>query len=167
MNDHTDILSRFPGPVLLASRRKFLRHFFFGLGFTFLAIYMLLDDPRADGHPMILVAVTAFFLFGTVCFAILLLPGAITLQLDARGFEITAFYRKRRVAWKDATDFTTWTYRGTSLVIFNDASMRLTWLVRLNALFCGHNNSLPATYGLPAQALADVMTAWRERALRG
>ena len=168
MSDHTEILSSFPGPVVLASPKAYLWHFLGCVILVALMIYLYLAAPIRDWVFLWLIAFAALMIFCAAIFAIMMSPGVLALKLDADGFEITKFFRKRRVAWKDATDFTVWEHRGISMVTFNEANKRVTWLARLNGMSTKRNSYLPATanYGLPAQVLADVMTAWRERALR-
>ncbi|MDO9412712.1 MAG: hypothetical protein Q7T81_09085 [Pseudolabrys sp.] len=168
MNDHTDILSKFPGPIVLSSRKKNLALCAMCLAFSVLLVAIgLLNDFSADvTSAMIFSSVAVLFISGVVLFAVLLLPGACVLTLDRDGFEATFAFRKKRVAWKDASDFRSFAMRGNSAVLFNEALAKPNWYARLNGALSGCNSGVQASYGLYADDQADLMSRWRERALR-
>jgi hypothetical protein len=156
------ILMRFPGPVALyRSRRKWLLVLAGCVLFAIAGIGMIRDDA-ANGWWVLI-----FFGFGSLVAAVALLPGAGTLALQQDGFEIKNFFRRDRIAWQDATRFEPIRIPPAmqKLVAFDQGSTANRPLAKLNIMFAGHNGVLPDTYGLSAEALARLMTLWRERAL--
>jgi hypothetical protein len=50
-------------------------------------------------------------------------------------------------------------------VVFDDIKMTGMTMAKLSVAIAGHNAGLPDTYGLSADDLARLMTAWRKRAV--
>src|SRR6185295_16409591 len=107
INEVDAILARFPGPVTLRiSRIKMLVLLVGSLAFVACGVLLIVfvkNDPEA------VVAGIASVLFFGACAAIgavMLLPGAGSLTLDAGGFEICSFFRRNRIAWPQASRFT-------------------------------------------------------------
>ncbi|WP_242108750.1 hypothetical protein [Luteimonas aquatica] len=109
---------------------------------------------------------TVFFALCTLVAALNLLPGASFLRLDAEGFEMRALFRSHRVAWREVAGF------GVARIALNRV---VGWhfaaghaghphLRKLNAGLSGFEAALPDTYGRKAQALAELMNAWRDAA---
>ncbi len=153
-HDRAAILARFPGPIRLApSRLKW------GL---MLAMSLL---PLAAGVSMVTepagwFCVAAALALGGLAGAVMFLPGAGGLVLDADGFEILSLGTRQRITWADASNFRTGWQTGRSFartVLYDDP--------RLAKFFM--TGRLPETYGLGAHDLALLMSEWRERALAG
>ena len=103
---------------------------------------------------------------GTLLCVIRQLPGASSLRLDEHGFEATSHFRKRTYRWSEATDFSTWTFLSSSMVVFKAAKLHLGILGKMNAALAGGRNGfLPDTYGMAADDLVRLMTAWRNSAM--
>jgi len=158
------VLQRFPGPVTLyRSRRKWLLVLLVGLVLTAIGIGMIADDNGAWGWIVVI-----FFGFGSVIAALSLLPGAGALVLEREGFVTGSLFRRQRVPWQDANKFEAVEIPPSMLkmVVFDQQSTANRTLAKLNAAIAGHNGYLPDTYGLSADALARLMTVWRQRAIR-
>jgi hypothetical protein len=110
--------------------------------------------------------VTAVFGAATVLCVIRQLPGAGSLRLDEHGFEAMSHFLKRTYRWSEVTDFTIWTFHFNSMVTFKAAKSHLGILGKVNAVLAGGRNGfLPDTYGMAADDLVQLMTAWRNSAM--
>jgi hypothetical protein len=157
------VLQRFPGPVTLyRSRRKWLLVLLGCLVFTLAGIGMIADNNDPWGWFTLI-----FFGFGSMIAALSLLPGAGALTLERDGFVTGSLFRRQRVSWQDANEFAAVEIPPSMLkmVVFDQQSTANRTLAKLNAAIAGHNGYLPDTYGLSADALARLMTLWRERAI--
>ncbi len=157
------ILQQFPGPVTLhPSRIKFLILLAGSLGFSVGGYYMVRDG--ASGGWFVL----GFFGLCTLISVMLTLPGASGLTLDRDGFRVSSMYRRAHTRWRDAGGFITSGLppSGYVMVVYDDATIRSGKLAAANIKLTGRNSGLPNTYGLEADELAELMVAWRERAMR-
>src|SRR5664279_5504523 len=98
----------------------------------------------------------------------MLLPGANSLRLDGNGFEITKFYFLRQsYSWLNVSDFVVWEMSRNRFVVFKAEKPRLGVYERINAAMTGGRNGyLPDTYGMAASDLAELMTDWRNSAIK-
>jgi hypothetical protein len=156
------ILMRFPGPLTLyRSRRKWLVVL---AGCTLFAIggFWMIEDSDRTGWLVLI-----FFGLGSLIAAIALLPGAGALTLEQDGFEVKNLFRRHRVRWQDAAGFEVVAIPPSmqKLVAFDQPSTANRAISKLNVAIAGHNGAVPDTYGLSADALARLMTLWRERAM--
>lgn len=161
--DAADLLARFPGPVVLYPSRD--RYTFLMLGCL---IFILLGGANVGlGHPALGWFLIASSGLGFVLFASTLLPGAYAFKLDRAGFEFTIWFRRGKVRWQDAADFTVVAASSTMMVVFNHAGRKVGPLngVMERALAKGRNALVPDTYGLRAEDLAELLSRWRERAI--
>jgi len=158
------ILARFPGPVTLyPSRKKWLLVLLGCALFTAAGIGMIAQAARGGWFAAI------FFALGSLVAAIMLLPGAGALALDADGFQATSLFRRHRTRWQDVTGFESVRIPPSmqKMVLFDDINMTGRTIARLSVAIAGHNGGLPDTYGLTADDLARLMTQWRLRAVAG
>src|SRR5262245_24346187 len=156
------VLQRFPGPVTLyRSRRKWLLVLLSGLVLTAIGVGMIADNDDPWGWIVLI-----FFGFGSVI-AALSMAGAGALVLERDGFATGSLFRRQRVPWQDANEFEAVEIPPSMLrmVVFEQQSTANRTLAKLNAAIAGHNGYLPDTYGLSADALARLMTLWRQRAI--
>ncbi len=155
-------MSRFPGPVVLQPS-PWWGWILFVIAATAMAGALGYAAVQGGGAWLVLIPVALPFGFSLV-----LLPGGNTLTLDAAGFEMRYLrFRRRRTSWPDAGDFTTVAFRGNRLVAYNDASRAGGALAKLNLAAMGRTTSLPASYGLSAADLADLLARWHVRATAG
>jgi hypothetical protein len=164
MADKVDeVLARFPGPVVLPpSRRKWLLVMLICGAFTASGLFLM---PRGEVKTWLTVA---FFGLGTAVSITMLLPGAGGLTLSREGFKVTSLFRSHFVVWAQATDFMAHRIPPAmkQMVLYNDAGAKHGTLGKINTGLTGRNGALPDTYGMRADALAALMSKWRERALR-
>jgi hypothetical protein len=154
-----EILSRFPGPMMLyPSRRKWLLILLTCVAFVAIGIWMSSETPKGW-------FVLAFFGACLVIAAVVLLPGAAALKLDREGFETTKLFCRYSVRWQDATGFEAARIAGNDMVVYDDRNATGRAIASLNVALVGRNAGLPDTYALPAEVLASLMARWRERAV--
>ena len=153
--DVAEILSRFPGPVTLRpSRTRWLLVLAIGLLFAVGGVWMIQDGKWIFG----LVALIA---------AVAMLPGAGGLILDREGFDVTSLFRRYRIRWQDTADFAAVSIPPAhqKMVGYNDLKRSSSRLAKMNVAIVGRDAAIPDTYGLSADALAQLMAQWRARAL--
>jgi hypothetical protein len=160
--DVAEILSRFPGPVTLRpARTKWLLVFAIGILFAAGGMWMIEDDRLMGWYVLVFFGLTALVA------AVAMLPGAGVLALDREGFEVTSLFRRHRIRWRDTTDFAAVRIPPArqSMVAYNDLKQSGSRLAKMNVAIVGRTAAIPDTYGLSADALAQLMAQWRERAL--
>lgn len=116
-----------------------------------------------SGDPAALI-VTAFAGFWAVLGAIMLAPGANSLRLDENGFEIEHLFRRKKYRWGDVNDFAVRRVGefNQEVVSFEaGAEANLSLWQRINGALIGKSGCLPNTYGMAAEDLAKLMTAWK------
>jgi hypothetical protein len=161
------ILSQFPGPVTLYPSRSRLALMAFGsLLFVAISIWAI-RTSSGDWEIFLAWASTIFFGLCLVVFCLqLLLPGSSSLTLERDQFTTAGFFRSSTHSWRDVRDFSVWQFRNNKMVLF-DSRAETSPLKGLNTALSGKNSGLPDTYGFKADALVELMTRWRERALQG
>jgi hypothetical protein len=105
--------------------------------------------------------------FGGVCalfFLALLLPGAADLRLTRDGFRIRSLWRTHFTPWSAVAGFGVARVGGRRLVVFNFIDVNARRGARFARILTGVEAALPDTYGMSAENLARLMSAWRERA---
>jgi hypothetical protein len=162
-NDKTlALLRRFPGPLTLyPSKTKWLLILLGCAVFTAGGIWMIRDHEASGWF------VAGFFGLGSLTSIVVMLPGAGALTLDQKGFEVTNLFRRHQTRWADADGFDSSVIppAHTSLVVYDDLTVMPGAMTGFNTAITGRNAALNDTYGLSADALAELMTAWRGRAL--
>jgi hypothetical protein len=155
-----DILANFPGPITLyPSFKEFAKFIAWGATFTGISVFFSLGGDK------VMMVCLAFFGVATLVFVIMILPGASAVCLNENGFDLTYFYRTKTFRWSEVDDFSIVTFRRRSVVEFNAAALRHTVIGKIDAALGHRNWTLPSTYGLSADDLAELMTRWRKRAL--
>ncbi|MFY2765148.1 STM3941 family protein [Arenimonas sp. MALMAid1274] len=108
-----------------------------------------------------------FFGLGVAVAAISLLPGSNYLRLSRDGFEVCSLYRRGTVRWRDVQAFFPAEIARRPLVCWNYADdydrQRAGRLLATE--LAGVEAALPDTYGLSADALAQLLNQWRARSL--
>jgi hypothetical protein len=158
--DQPAILSRFPGPVILkTSRPKALFVLATGVVLSFGGIIMI-----REAEPWGWV-VFGFFLLVAAAGAVMLLPGAGRLLLDAEGFEVTSLFRRHRTRWADVSEFevTRLPPAAQKMVVFDEMHSKDSVLARMTRSLAGRSGGLPDNYGLDYEDLAAIMNEWRKR----
>ena len=155
------ILARFPGPVVLTpSRLKFLWVLLGGVVLGFGGVIMIRQDKPLGW------LVFGFFALVALVGAVMLLPGAGRLLLDAEGFEVTSLFRKHRCRWVDVSAFevTRLPPANQKMVVFDDARSKDSALAKVSRSLAGRSGGLPDSFSLSYEDLAEVMNRWRARA---
>ena len=157
-----DILSRFPGPVVLVpSRRKWLLVLGGCLAFVAAGLWVVRDDPLWGWLAV------GFFGAGVPVAALMLLPGVGGLQLDSDGFEMTSLFRRHCCRWTEVSEFEVVRLPPSlqKMVVFDDVRTEDSALARANRSLVGRAGGLSDNYGLSHEDLAAIMNEWRRRAL--
>ena len=160
--DVAEILSRFPGPVTLRpSRTRWLLVLAIGLLFAVGGVWMIQDGKWMGWYVLV------FFGLVALIAAVAMLPGAGGLILDREGFDVTSLFRRYRIRWQDTADFAAVSIPPAhqKMVGYNDLKQSSSRLAKMNVAIVGRDAAIPDTYGLSADALAQLMAQWRERAL--
>lgn len=145
------ILARFPGPVILRPSRTRWQLVLAGcLGF------MVLGGLVPDKDLGLWLAI-GFFGLCAIGAALVLLPASSFVVLDAKGFETTFLYHRRRTCWPDVSGFGKIGVLWRGIVVYEDAARRRAAF----AFNCG----LPDTYGMRAEDLIELRSRWRNRAV--
>jgi hypothetical protein len=153
------VLASYPGPVTLAvSRKKWLLLVAIDCIFIIGGIRLIrAGDP--SGWPTVIM----FAIFGIIS-ALMLLPGTAGLTLEADGFQTANVFGKQRWRWQDVSGFkATWM---PWMVAFNDTNSHGGARAKLSTMLIGRDGALSDNYGLRTKDLAQIMTQWRERAIR-
>ncbi|CAM4279897.1 hypothetical protein [Bordetella muralis] len=162
------LLARYPGPVVLRTTTiKLLVCSLLSAIFGGVILWMLLNDTLALIKQLILWPGAAFFLFGSVMLLVRAASGGTTLHLNRDGFEMKSIWNTKKVHWQDSSEFTVTSinHKLTKLVAFDDTAVASTGMARLNRHIIGHHAGLTETYGLTHEDLAELLNAWRARAL--
>ena len=111
--------------------------------------------------------VLVFFGLVALIAAVAMLPGAGGLILDREGFDVTSLLRRYRIRWQDTADFAAVSIPPAhqKMVGYNDLKRSSSRLAKMNVAIVGRDAAIPDTYGLSADALAQLMAQWRVRAL--
>jgi hypothetical protein len=161
-DDADEILARFPGPAtLVPSRMKWIMVMLTGAAFSVAGVFLMPKNEAMTWFCMV------FFGLVAAIGLIMLLPGAGGLTLRREDFEVTSLFRRHTVSWADASDFIAGRIPPamTKMVLYNHAAAKNIMLGKLNTSIAGRNGALNDTYGLDADALANLMMQWRERAM--
>jgi hypothetical protein len=151
-------LSRFPGPLkFYPSPVKWLLIGLVSAVFAASGVWMV--SIEADRGWLVLI----FFALCLAVSAIMLLPGAGGLVLDAEGFVATSLFRSHRFRWRDVNGFEPISVSRQRMVGFDDVTGGRT-IGAINTALAGRNAALPDTYGFSADELAELMQRWRDRA---
>jgi hypothetical protein len=160
------ILAAFPGPATLHTPTG-KRLVLLGTAIVFLmfGLQMLLAPPDFPGANAIAWAITGFFLLGALVSAVMLHPNAGGLTLDREGFEARSLFRRHRYQWGTVSTFSVGQVGpGGTMVMYDDPTEHGK-LANWNRQQFGRSSALAETYRLDPEALAELLNAWRERAL--
>ena len=132
------------------------------LGFTLVEARMIVTR---DGGSWLIGGV---FGLGVLVFIAHTLPNGAYLLLTAEDFTVCSLFHRSQFKWAEVERFDVARASGKRLVVFNFTSAyRGTCECCPPAFraFAGYQGSLPDTYNMRAEALANLMNEWRERAL--
>ena len=157
---------------LKPSRRKWilLGALFVGLAVLFPLLYVTSPRPTADDESLLLVGIfTAFFSTGAVLSVVMLTTDRMYLSLTPSEFTVRNLFNQKTYRWGEVEEFSTFSFRGNNWVVFTlsrEGKLRFTesGLRKFNKALGGGDDNLPDTYGMSAEALADLMNQWRNRA---
>ena len=145
--------------MLAPSRIKWCVMIAAGVGF---AAILLINFPGNSGA-MVMAALSGL---AAVVATAMLVPGSNSLRLDAQGFDVTHFFRTTNYRWSDVSDFGIHSFgQSGEVVAFTTAAPSRGLWRKANAALLGNRNAyLPDTYGMTAEKLVELMTAWQSQA---
>lgn len=111
-----------------------------------------------------------FVLFGAgaVVSVLMLTPDRAYLLLTPSGFTIRTLFRCKEFHWEEVEEFRATSLKGTPWVVFTlspqgKARLSGTVLQPMNKAVSGGDDNLPDTYGMSAEALAELLNQWKKR----
>ncbi len=128
------------------------------------------QDPPDDSL-LIVGCLVVFFLAGAILSFLMLSPDRNHLLLAPNGFTVRSMFKSLNFRWEEVEEFHTMSVKGATMVVYSlspQGKLRFTesaWR-KLNKALSGGDESLPDTYGMSADALADLMNQWKNKAVR-
>ncbi|CAB5510986.1 hypothetical protein LMG26857_00268 [Achromobacter anxifer] len=162
------LLARYPGPLeLKAPKGKLLVFSLLSAIFGGVILWMLLHESLPPLKQLLLWPGSVFFLLGSVALLLRAVKDDTRLLLSRDGFETRQVWNKRKIRWQDTSEFTLASISSSvpKVIAFDDDAVDRAGKAGLNRHFVGRNSSLGETYGLSHEALAELLNAWRRRAL--
>src|SRR5215510_11149147 len=147
-------------PVTLRpSKVKMAALFVVSLSFAAGGVLMVRDGERASYF------VGGFFALCALVAAIQFLPNAAYLRLTTDGFTFCDLFRAHSVKWGDVERFSVTVFSGRKMVGWNPVPGVRTHarLRAFNLKAFGVEESMPDTYGLRAETLADLLNDLRDK----
>jgi len=145
--------------VLRPSKYRRLVYFLIGLGFTGIGGLMIWNGDWGGWF------VAGFFGVCTVVAAASILPGASSLRLSAEGFTVCNLFTRYSVKWAEIGPCFPGFIAGSKRVLFRFTDpARSPRLQAMGRALYGAEGALPDTYGMSADALANLMNEWRKSA---
>ena len=148
--------------TLHPSRRKAIAWLALGLGFG--AFFGWIGhDSTTWPDDWVFWLFTAFLSMGGILACTMLLHPKFFLQLTRRGFVISTPFRQKEYAWQKVAKFgVTYSLYG-AWVRFCIVPDQWTFLSReqFYSVLSGYDAGLPDTYGMKAEALAELMNDWQ------
>ncbi|WP_052097510.1 hypothetical protein [Achromobacter sp. RTa] len=162
------LLARYPGPVRLkAAALKLWVFSLLSAVFGGVLLWMLLHEPLPLLKQLILWPGAVLSLFAAAMLIVRAAKDDIFLRLSRNGFETRLAWSSKTIRWQDTSEFAVVSISRNvpKLIVFDDAAVDRAGAAGLNRRFVGRNSSLAETYGLTHEALAELLNAWRARAL--
>lgn len=145
--------------TLRASKLKMLGLLILSAAFTALGLWMASEAPLT-GY-----LCAGFFGLGLLVFAVQLLPKSSYLHLAQDGFTFAALFGSQTVRWRDVESFSVVRIGHNDMVAWDFAPhyKRQPRGRAVSRGIAGVEAALPDTYGMKAQALANLMNRLRVR----
>jgi hypothetical protein len=103
------------------------------------------------------------FGLGVLVSVLLLLPNSAYLEIRPGGFTVCSLFRKHSYRWSDVESFETGFIGINKMVVFNYSArcQGATWPRKLAVAISGFEGALPDSYGMRAEALAELLNQHR------
>ena len=139
-----------------------------------LAVVMVLlyaTTPRpavADDTLLVAGILTAIFGAGALLSFLMLSPDRAYLLLTPAGFTVRTLFKRKDYRWGDVEEFHATALKGTLWIVFTLSPQGKTHrsetaFRRMNKAVSGGDDNLPDTYGMSAEALAELLSQWKKR----
>lgn len=146
--------------TLYPSRKKWGLVLFGSLVFCAMTPFSLEKRPFVGWFGLAL-----FGFCAVISLLFLLFPSISCLQLSADGFSVRSLFRRHFTRWRDVSNFGVADISMNPMVVYNYAPTytghKLGRMVAVD--LSGWEAALPDTYGMDAQALADLLSEWKRR----
>jgi len=98
-------------------------------------------------------------------FTVSLLPGANCLRVGPNGFTIRSLFRSHSYRWSDVRGFGVGRVGVKWMVVFDftDEFQGTPRLRKISVALAGHEGALPDSYGMPLEALAELLNEYRDQ----
>jgi hypothetical protein len=143
---------------------------FLALAVGMAALYAYSESPK-DGESLIVVgSLVVFFAAGAVLSIMNLLPGRAYLLLASGEFAYRTLFKSRSYRWSEVEQFSSFAFRQSSMVVFTlsqEGKLRFSenGFRKFNKAISGGDDSLPDTYGMSADKLAELMNQRKEKSI--
>jgi hypothetical protein len=132
------------------------------------ALFVYSESPKDNDGFLVVGSLVLFFAAGAVLSLMNLLPDRAYLLLAPEGFTFRALFKSRSYRWGEIERFDTFSHRGANMVVFTlsrEGMLRLTesGFGKFNKAISSGDDSLPDTYGMSADKLAELMNQWKEK----
>lgn len=109
--------------------------------------------------------VAIVFGLGSLVFAVQLLPGSSYLLLEPDGFTVRTLYRLQKYRWAEVERFGVTRIGGNKTVAFDFSGQYGKDRVarQVAAGISGYEGTLPDTYGMKPEQLAELLNEWKAR----
>jgi len=128
-------------------------------GFAAVGVWMVLSENALGWF------VVVIFGIGMLVFAVLLLPNSAYLRIGPDGFTVCSLFRAHSYTWSDVGPFTVGRIGGNRMVVFDFSEhyRRVPRARKVALAIAGHEGALPDSYGMPLEALAELLNEYREQ----
>jgi hypothetical protein len=141
---------------------------FVALAVGMAALYFYSEAPKDRESLLVVGSLVVFFAAGAVLSIMNLLPGRAYLLLTPGEFAYRTLFKSRTYRWSEVEGFEAFAFRETSRVVFTlsrEGKLRFSesGFRKFNKAVGGGDDSLPDTYGMSADKLAELMNQWKEK----
>jgi len=165
--DVDSILARFPGPVRLTAAKSLLKVIL--ICCLVVEFFLVKALVSGQGVPLVLWCVIVIVLLQIIwCTVVILRRDCLALTLNHDGFTIDYLLRSRTYSWSEVGEFVGAKARLFDLTLYNNRSATKGIMERVRSVIpklrFGRNATLPDTYSLGGERLAQLMSLWQQRA---
>jgi hypothetical protein len=145
--------------TFVASRQKTLLILLLSIIFVILGVWM------SAGKPLIGWLTVGFFGLGILVALVMLLPNAMYLRLEEKGFEMGSLVRKYRFDWKDVVDFRIGSIHGVKMIeiIFHPDYQKQALGRAVASTLSGMEGAIPDQYNASLEQILEALKTWKRR----
>ncbi len=134
------------------------------------ALFFYSESPKNGESLLVVGSLVVFFAAGAVLSIMNLLPGRAYLLLAPGEFAYRTLFKSRSYRWSEVEQFSPFAFRQTSMVVFTlsrEGKLRFSesGFRKFNKAISGGDDSIPDTYGMSADKLAELMNQWKGKSI--